>query len=151
MISNKKRGVSDSDTPSSNDQKLNTTHLSMKKLLLSFCFLVLTSFLFAQGQKKEIYKNFPVGAWELTGESPFSVATWFPSLPIKLTSVDKEASNWVTSLPRLSVCPDGRYGTGERECQGSGKKSSRFTLLANPITGRFRKRVSLIIMTFIPR
>ena len=28
MISNKKRGVSDSDTPSSNDQKLNTTHLS---------------------------------------------------------------------------------------------------------------------------
>ncbi|MFR7877692.1 MAG: hypothetical protein ACLU4J_15565, partial [Butyricimonas paravirosa] len=35
----------------------------MKKLLLSFCFLVLTSFLFAQGQKKEIYKNF--SRWSL--------------------------------------------------------------------------------------
>ena len=59
MISNKKRGVSDSDTPSSNDQKLNTTHLSMKKLLLSFCFLVLTSFLFAQ-EKGDLQEFFPL-------------------------------------------------------------------------------------------
>ena len=63
MISNKKRGVSDSDTPSSNDQKLNTTHLSMKKLLLSFCFLVLTSFLWAQVQKKQVYNDF--SRWSL--------------------------------------------------------------------------------------
>ena len=63
MISNKKRGVSDSDTPSSNDQKLNTTHLSMKKLLLSFCFLVLTSFLWAQVQTKQVYNDF--SRWSL--------------------------------------------------------------------------------------
>lgn len=95
----------------------------MRKIVLSCCLLMLTSFLTAQQQKKEIYNDF--SRWSLGVNGGISI---FRGDMVSFSADKTYIGGTRRFATRLPVYPDfrfvidGRHGAGERECQGVGER-----------------------------
>ena len=123
----------------------------MRKIVFSFCFLMVTSLLVAQNQKKQAYNDF--SRWSLGLNGGISI---FRGDMVSF-SADKTYIGGQGGLqlgyqftPTFCLSLTADMGQG-KEVPKNGRKSSRFTRAGSLITGRPQRLVSLAIMTFTPR
>ena len=109
----------------------------MRKIVFSFCFLMVTSLLAAQDQKKQAYNDF--SRWSLGLNGGISI---FRGDMVSF-SADKTYLGGQGGLqlgyqltPTFWFVLDSRYGTGKRECQKMGERVQDLPDAESLITGR---------------